>query len=176
MDGCRGYSPPGAVPAGATFGWRFNDNLDSWDLNPIGAGNNTNSATYYSETDVKITGSPGTNATPILLTIIAEGDIEVSGNPDLRPEPLSELQFVTDEDLKIAGDLTIPLAFEGRIMVREQIDFAGTATLAGQVIVQNVPSVSTLVEDNVVTGTVTLSYNGLIETVAYTVSGWRETP
>ena len=58
---------------------------------------------------------------------------------------------------------------------REQIDFAGNPTLAGQVIVQNVPSVSTLVTNNTVTGSVTLSYNGLIETVAYTVSGWRET-
>ena len=69
----------------------------------------------------------------------------------------------------------MPLAFEGRILVREQIDFAGNPTLAGQVIVQDVPSVSTLVENNIVTGSVTLSYNGLIETVAYTVSGWRET-
>ena len=34
---------------------------------------------------------------------------------------------------------------------------------------------STLVTNNTVTGSVTLSYNGLIETVAYTVSGWRET-
>ena len=89
---------------------------------------------------------------------------------------MSDLQFVTDQDLRIAGNLGVPLAFEGRIMVREQIDFAGNPTLAGQVIVQNVPSVSTLVENNTVTGSVTLSYNGLIETVAYTVSGWRETP
>jgi cytoskeletal protein CcmA (bactofilin family) len=172
-DGCRGVTPPGG---NGPFGWRFNAAGQEWDLNPQGNGNDTNSATYYARTDVRITGSPGSNAAPVLLTVIAEGDIEVTGNPDLRPEPLSELQFVTDQDLRIAGDIAIPVAFEGRIMVREQIDFAGSATLAGQVIVQNVPSVSTLVEDNIVTGNVTLSYNGLIETVAYTVSGWRETP
>lgn len=172
-DGCRGYTPPGGT---GPFGFRYDAANNAWDLNPQGSGNNTNSATYYAHTDVKITGNPGTSSSPILLTVIAEGDIEVTGNPDLRPEPLSELQFVTDQDLRIAGNISIPLAFEGRIMVREQIDFGGSATLAGQVIVQNVPSVSTLVETNTVHGTVTLSYNGLIETIAYTVSGWRETP
>jgi hypothetical protein len=166
QNACRNITPPGGT---AAFGWTFN--AGAWDLSQ----NSANSATYYARTDVRITGNPGTNAAPILLTIIAEGDIEITGNPDLRPEPASVLQFVTDQDLRIAGNLGIPLAFEGRILVREQIDFAGNPTLAGQVIVQNVPSVSTLVTNNTVTGSVTLSYNGLIETVAYTVSGWRET-
>ena len=124
---------------------------------------------------MSVTGSPGTSAAPLRITIIAQGNIEITGNPDLRPEPASELQFVTNKDLKIAGDITIPTAYEGRILVREQIDFAGSASLAGQVIVQDVPSISTLVEDNEISGNVTLTYNGLVETVAYTVSGWRET-
>jgi hypothetical protein len=166
-NACRNITPPGGT---AGFGWTFNA-ATGWDLSQ----NSANSATYYARTNVRITGNPGTNAAPILLTIIAEGNIEITGNPDLRPEPSSELQFVTDMDLRIAGNLGIPLAFEGRILVREQIDFSGNPTLAGQVIVQNVPTVSTLVTNNTVTGSVTLSYNGLIETVAYTVSGWRET-
>lgn len=175
FDGCRNYTPP-APPGGTSgpFGWRFRSSSSTWDLNPGGSGNNTNQATYFAETDVTVTGSPGTSSNPLRITIIATGDIEVTGSPDLRPEPSSEIQFVTDQDLRIAGSITIPIAFEGRIMVREQIDFAGTASLAGQVIVQNVPSISTLVEDNVVNGNLTLTYNGLIETVAYTVSGWRE--
>ena len=168
-NACRNITPPGGT---AAFGWTFGGTPPAWDLSQ----NQANSATYYAQTNVRITGNPGTNAAPILLTIIAEGNIEITGNPDLRPEPTSELQFVTNRDLRIAGNLGIPLAFEGRILVREQIDFAGNSTLAGQVIVQNVPSVSTLVTNNTVTGNVTLSYNGLIETVAYTVSGWREMP
>jgi hypothetical protein len=167
--GCRNVTPPGGT---AAFGWRFNGTSLTWDLNPGGSA--ANQATYYSHTDVTVTGSPGTTANPLRITIIAEGDIEVTGNPDLRPEPSSEIQFVTDQDLRLAGDLTIPTAYEGRIMVREQIDFAGTIELAGQVIVQNVPSISTVVVNNEVRGTATLTYNGLIETVAYTVTGWRE--
>jgi hypothetical protein len=61
------------------------------------------------------------------------------------------------------------------MLVREQIEFEGSADLAGQVIVQNVPSISPEVVNNVVRGNVQLTYNGLVETLAYTVSGWRET-
>ena len=168
--GCRNTVPPGAVNP---FGWRFNSNSQTWDLNP-GGGGDAHQATYYAENHVTVTGSPGTTAAPLRITIIAEGNIEVTGNPDLRPEPLSEIQFVTDMDLRIAGDITIPTAYEGRFLVREQIDFAGSADLAGQVIVQNVPSVSPLVVNNTVSGNVTLTYNGLVETLAYSVSGWRE--
>jgi len=166
QNACRNVTPPGGS---AAFGWTFSGG--TWDLSQQSA----NSATYYARTNVRITGGPGTNAVPILLTIIAEGNIEITGNPDLRPEPASVLQFVTDRDLRISGTLSVPPIFEGRIMVREQIDFGGNPTLAGQVIVQNVPSVSNLVTNNTVSGSVSLSYNGSIETVAYTVSGWRET-
>ena len=168
---CRDVVPPGAQPPGTAFGWTFQA-ATGWSLSQ----NSANSATYYARSQVRITGDPGTPATPIFHTIIAEGNIEIVGNPELRPEPASELQFVTNQDLRIEGDLGVPLAFEGRILVREQVELAGNPALAGQVIVQDVPSVSTLVTSNSVTGSVTLSYTGLVETVAYTVSGWRENP
>jgi Tfp pilus assembly protein PilX len=171
QTGCRNTIPPGATEP---FGFRFNPATAIWDLNP-GGGGAAHQATYYVRGHVAVTGSPGTAMAPLRITLIAEGNIEVTGNPDLRPEPMSEIQFVTNMDLRIAGDITIPTAYEGRILVREQIHFAGSADLAGQVIVQNVPSISTLVTDNTVTGNVTLTYNGLVETVAYTVAGWRET-
>jgi hypothetical protein len=165
QDACRNVTPPGG---NAPFGWTFGSG--TWDLSQPSA----NSATYYARSDVRVSGSPGSNATPILLTIIAEGNIEITGNPDLRPEPASVLQFVTDKDLRIAGTLSVPPVFEGRILVREQISISGNPTLAGQLIVQNVPSVSTLVTANSVTGSASLEYNGSIETVSYTVGGWRE--
>jgi hypothetical protein len=166
QNACRNVVPPGGT---AGFGWTFQQ-ASGWDLSQ----NTANSATYYAKTNVKITGNPGSTSLPLALTIIAEGYIDVEGNPDLQPEPASEIMFVTDMDLKIHGNFAQPLTVEGRILVREQIDFAGNPTLAGQVIVQDIPTVCTLVTNNVFTGSVTLSYNGLVETVAYAVSGWRE--
>ena len=47
--------------------------------------------------------------------------------------------------------------------------------MVGQVVCQNVTSVSTLVTANNVSGNFELTYDGGLEPLAYTVSGWRET-
>jgi hypothetical protein len=170
QNACRLVIPPGFSPPYETaFGWTFAA-ASGWTLSQ----NSVLSATYYAKHDVRISGNTG-GGTGVALTVIAEGNIVVSGNPKLQPEPASELMFVTDKDLSISGNFEQPLDVEGRILVREQISFGGNPTLAGQVVVQNVPSVSTLVTINTVGANTTLSYNGLIETMAYTVSGWRET-
>ena len=178
-NGCSGVTPTAAqLPNGyptytATFGWTFSDNGPT---GPRWSQNNgaVISATFYAEgSDVSIGGGGGA---AIEMSIIAEGSIEVSGTPDLLPEPNSLLMFVTNEDLDIQGDLTQSLNVEGRVLVREQIHFTGNATIVGQVIVQNEPhTAGTPVDENVVEGNFSLHYNGLIETIAYTVSGWRET-
>jgi hypothetical protein len=164
-NACLGVTPPGGT---AAFGWSFSGS--QWDL----AQNNVNSATYYVEADVRISSSPGSTDSPFPLTIVALGSIDVAGNPVLRPESAWALQFLTNRDLFIHGDLGTPIGFDGRILVREQADLNGNPTLTGQLIVQDEPSVSALVTGNSVAGGSTLTYNGTVETVSYTVTGWRE--
>lgn len=164
-NGCLDVTPPSGI---AAFGWTFSDS--QWDL----AQSHVNSATYYVEADVRISGSPGTTDSPFPLTIIALGNIDVAGNPVLRAESTSALQFLTNRDLFIHGDLGTPIGFDGRILVREQADLNGNSTLTGQLIVQDEPSVSPLVISNSVAGGTALTYSGTVETVSYTTSGWRE--
>jgi len=166
---CRDFTVPGSSPA-AKFGFVYSTSPAKWTLNPGSLV--INQDTYYAKTDVSITGHTGA---ALSLSIIAEGNIEVTGNPDLQPEPDSEIQFVTNKDLRITGDLTMTMTYAGHILVREQIDFFGNGDLVGQVVVQNVPSVSNLVTGNSVSGNFTLTYDGGLEPLAYTVSGWRET-
>jgi hypothetical protein len=71
-------------------------------------GNNLHDGTYYVEGDASMSGSPGTAGTPISLSIIAEGNIDISGNPDIQPDA-PELLFVTDFDLQISGGLATPI-------------------------------------------------------------------
>lgn len=165
-NACRKVVNP---DTGVIWGWSWTP-AGGWDL----TSNIATPATFYVEGDVKITGDPGSPIAPIYLSIIAEGNIEVAGNPDLRPEPASAILFVTDMDLKLNGNIAVPLTVEGKILVREQIDFAGNPQISGQVICQDVPSVSTLVTNNTIAGSVSITYNGLVTTVAYNVSGWRE--
>lgn len=149
------------------YGWRWQGTY--WDI----TGNSASGGTYYVETDAKVTGSPGSNASPMPLSIIAEGSIEIAGNPDLKPD-LPELMFVTNRDLKINGNVEQPISFEGVMLVHEQIFISGNPELAGQIIVENAANLSTLVDQNTIAGNMTLTYNGLVGSNSFRVIAWRE--
>lgn len=151
----------------AAYGWKF-EGAGRWAID----GNNATNGTFYVEGDAKISGNPGSPASPLAISIIAEGNIEISGNPDLRPDQ-PELMFVTDKDLKISGQLGQPLAFEGQMLVREQLMISGNPTLAGQILVENAASTSNLVTDNSISGNASITYNGLVGSNTFTVTGWR---
>lgn len=169
-----GVSAASACDAAPTnYGWGFSASgmlgLPEWDIHSNDAANGT----YYVEGHAHMSGSPGSAATPLEISIIAEGNIHITGNPDLRPD-LPELMLVTNMDLVIAGSLSQPIAFEGQMLVREQLSIAGNPSLAGQILVQNVPTVSTLVTDNTISGNPTITYNGITGTNIFVVTGWRE--
>ena len=83
--------------------------------------------------------------------------------------------FVAGGDLKITGGLTMPFNVEGMFLVHEQLFIAGNPDLNGQIIVENSPSVSTLVSTNEISGNPTVVYNGLVGSGGVlNVTGWRE--
>ncbi|MEX2272365.1 MAG: PilX N-terminal domain-containing pilus assembly protein [Vicinamibacterales bacterium] len=158
------------------YGWVYSPSggamgLPQWNITSNSAPNAN--ATFYVEGDARISGSPGSAATPLAISIIAEGDIEISGNPNLRPD-LPELMLVTNRDLKISGLLEQPIAFEGQMLVREQLHISGNPTLAGQILVENAANVSNLVLSNTISGNPTIIYNGIVGTNTFVVVGWRE--
>ena len=151
------------------YGWQFTAGM-GWHS----SGQFIRPGTYYAQGDAKISGNAGSGNNPVALTLIAEGSIEITGNPDLRPHQ-PELQFVTNGDLRIAGGIDNPPNVEGVIMVREQLHISGNPTLRGQIIVQDAPSVATLVETNQIAGNPDIIYNGIIDGVAaVNVGAWRE--
>jgi hypothetical protein len=150
------------------FGWVF-QGANGWRI----SSNSAADGTYYVEGDATISGSPGTAANPLLISIIATGNIEISGNPDMRPDA-PELLFVTDMDLKISGSLSQPIAFEGQILVHEQLHVTGNPTLAGQILVEDAANLSNLVTSNTIAGNPTFVYNGTVGSNTFTVSAWRE--
>lgn len=130
--------------------------------------------TYYVETDVQVSGSPGSALLPLQMTIIAEGSIDVSGSPDLTPDT-PELLFVTDGDLEISGGITEPSTAEGLMLVHEQLKISGNPTLAGQILVEDGDDAHALVTENEISGNLTLVYNGIAGYVDFDVSAWRPT-
>ena len=122
--------------------WDFDSGSGEWSIGSTAPP----AGTYYVEGSVKISGSPGSEATPMQIAIIAEDSIDMSGSPDMIPDT-PELLFVTDGDLEITGGLDIidPLTTQGQMLVHEQVNLAGNPTLGGQLIVENAASVSPLV-------------------------------
>jgi hypothetical protein len=148
---------------GPGLGWHLNSNSTSTAI--IGG-------TYFIEGNARLSGSPGSNASPVAISIIATGSIIISGSPDLRPSA-PELLFVTDGDLAITGNLETPTV-EGQMLVREQVSIAGNPNIAGQLLVEGAANVFPEVTANVLSGNLTLTYNGIAGSGTFAVGGWRE--
>jgi Tfp pilus assembly protein PilX len=148
----------------ASRGWSFGSS--TWTV----SGDSVKAGTYYVQGDVRITGSPG----PVSLSIISEGSITISGNLRASADDPG-LFLLADRDIKISGNLTQTGA-QAQILVREQIDISGNPTLLGQIIVQDVTSVSNLVTESEFSGSLSLTYDGGLggASGAPAVVGWRQ--
>ena len=82
----------------AGYMWVF-AGANGWTASSVGI--NSDNQTWYAETDIATTGTTGTVADPLNITIIAEGNIAGNGVVEAN-EP--GLLFVTDMDLKMAGN------------------------------------------------------------------------
>jgi len=123
-----------------------------------------------------VSGSPngggnGKNATNLALSIIATGDIRITGTPKFTPENSEKIQFVTDKDLILAGnsDLDDPTSVEGQIMVREQISIHGNPEFQGRILVQNATDTGGI-SSSVIPGNPTITYNGTLGAIATTTT------
>jgi hypothetical protein len=144
---------------------------DGWALN----GSTVPAGTYYVEGNATIAGSPGSTASPAVLSIVAEGSISITGSPKLAPHT-TELLFVTDQDLKILGAIDLvgeSVVVEGQMLVRGQADIGGNASLDGQLIINDEP-VGSLVTSNYIHGNASITYSGGLGTGTYTVTSWRD--
>lgn len=152
-----------------SFGWTFTSATAGWNLNQSSG----LAATYFVQGPATVSGSPGSDANPLRITVIATGSITVSGSPKIAPEATSGLLFVTNGDLRITGGLKQQTP-EGRILVREQLQISGSAKLKAQLLVQNVTSVSNVVTANTISSSANLTYNATLPSQSYTAGGWRE--
>ena len=117
-------------------GWKRSSGppLVKWDLAGIGAVGGT----YCVEGNAYISGNNGTAVTPLNLSVVATGSIEVSGNPFLIADHDDEILFLAGGDLSISGN---PAAgannFQGLIYAGAQCKTSGNPVLFGQLMCAN---------------------------------------
>ena len=148
-----------------TYGWEF-DGPDGW--RAANTGTKFDGA-FYVEGKATITA----NHAAWLLSVIAEGSIDLSGSPEMTSYT-NQLLFVTDADLDISGGVSTDISAQGQMLVHEQISLSGNVTLGGQLIVEDATSEDPLVDTNRISGNVTINYSGGLGTNQFFVVGWRE--
>jgi len=148
--------------------------------------------------NVDIQGNAGTLLLPIQATILSTGSITVSGNPylvanlqnlstnELPPFVKVNILFAAVEDLQINGDVGAGngiIRFSGICYAGEQVYLSGNGEIQGQVLALNNPNVygtngsdasPVNRDDNEVTGSFTLNFNGGRSVGKIKLMSWRQ--
>lgn len=134
-------------------GWRYTSGTPAqWSLSD----NTGYDGVYYLEGNVSISGDPGSQLIPWRTTILATGDLVVSGNPEITPL-LTDILFVAGLDIRMSGNPA--LGFNGLIAAHEQIDLGGNPTITGYIIAENATSTSNTVTASRISGNPTITYS-----------------
>jgi hypothetical protein len=166
----------------------------SWDAGSRrwSGGGNIPAGTYYAAGNIDISGNPGRGGpgpSPLPLTLIAEGWIDVTGTPNLVPALAGtpSYSFVAGTDVRLAGNPGT--TYSGLIYAGDQIDFTGNPNVNGQVIAKNngdlgyPPNPASPGQNNlvrlqggymVISGDVRVTYDGGGGLSSVSLTGWRE--
>ena len=150
------------VKTAASLGWSYSGGL--WTYNSSTAYDGS----YYAVpgTDVKITGSPGSDVDKWDVTIISEGYIDVSGSPKMAPY-INNVALIAGGDIEISGSAANP--YTGVYAAHEQIKLTGTPQIDGVVMAEDVGDSCSLVStgsqfDVTMGGNISITYNGNMTT------------
>jgi hypothetical protein len=172
-------------------GFAYNGGQKKWSSNSPVAG------TYFTDSNIGLGGSFSRQ-----LTIFAMGWVDISGSPDIQPamppQPEGAYAIVAGTDLMITGDLMSSPTFTGLYYARDQVKFAGNATVNGLVVSGNFsdcrwplgtyvcnPAVTDSNNDNLIkrdadgyvatgSGSVTITYNDDSGWKSLRIASWRE--
>ncbi len=140
---CRVYDKDGVqianVNNGKWHGWDCSDE-DKWTL---GEDNIGSSGFIYIEGNAIVSGSPGeVDNTPMKLTLIVDGYLEISGNPFYtsyanpdHPDAIQQLLFVAGGDLKINGNTGNLI--HGVMGAHREVAISGNPSFEGSIVANN---------------------------------------
>lgn len=136
--------------------------------------------TYYVEGGLTMNHG-GTSTTPWAVTIVAEGDIVIQGNPYLRPYLNETELFVAGGDVCARGTGT-NAEMEGLILAHEEVSLDGNITFAGRVVAEAALNTAHSPVDSMASmfgGSVIIEYDGdltrsLTTSYRLPVKSWSE--
>lgn len=163
----------GGIWPAAAAGWRYSGTpgvSGTWWYEGGGVPPEVQGKTFYfaqaggagpGETgNAKVSGSPGSAADNWRTTLVAEGHIDVSGNPTMRAHS-QNLLFVAGTDVAIAGTTAATWSLGGIVAAHEQVALSGNPKIVGFVVAENAASGDPFVGATAIGGNARITYNGL---------------
>lgn len=136
---------------------------------------------------VVLTGNVGSNGTPLNVTILATGSIEISGTPNMTANVVNlntpllppfvriNLLLAAVEDVKVNGDNNSSISFTGVSYAGEQVELSGSGDINGQVIALSNPHVAgSPVGYNNISGSFDLTLNNGNSVGNIRLFSWRQ--
>jgi len=112
--------------------------------------------------NVKIAGNPGSDPIPWKVSIIAEGHINVEGNPTMRAaDQAKNILLIAGTDISNSGNATSTWSGGGIIAAHEQISLSGNEPeFVGLFLAENAAATDPFVTSSSISGNPTITYNG----------------
>ena len=162
-------------------------NWDGGNLRWTISGNTITEGSYYAVgSNINMSGNPGGNNNPASVSLIADGFIDISGNPNFVPDLTvggTVYSLVAGTDLGLSGNVGTSGA-QGFHYAHHQVKFNGNSQIYGQVVVADDADIPIYGSNNLaeldqngymdVSGNVTITYEGGGGFGAFLASGWRE--
>ena len=150
-------------------GWKFGG--DKWTVEKENPSELLGGDLYFKGEygNVSFGKSPGSNGNKYYVSILADGYLEISGNPYFAnykdpndPEGFQNLLFMTGTDLKINGNYNSDQKLQGILYAREQIDISGNPNIHGSIIAAGLANKGDMAKDgNHISGNPNITYDGL---------------
>jgi len=152
-------------------GWKWSG--DKWDWGGDQVGGQADSV-FYIESNAYISSNPGQSGSDWQVTVIAEGYIETSGNPEMQANT-NDLLLIAGTDVKLNGN---PVT-SGIIAAHEQVGIGGNFHHTGYIIAEDAATNDATVEFNYISGEPLITYNGGLSALgtgggSVAVLAWRQ--
>ena len=159
------------------------DPVLGWDWDPgntryILSGNSGVPGTVCVYGNVNISGNPGEDGNPLLITILATGSVEISGNPRIKADHSENILIMASGDLKISGNpLGITDNYAGVVYGGAQCMVNGNPSIEGQLLCYDGPDPAgalNLVDEVMINGNPTFTYDCSGQGNRAVVTSWWE--
>jgi cytoskeletal protein CcmA (bactofilin family) len=109
-----------------------------------------------------ISGELGTESDPVEMTVVADGDVEISGNPHMIPDDPDGVLIEATGDLKLNGNSSLAPNYSGDIRAGGQCEVSGAPSISGQLTCGDavpVPGDPDLVTGHEISGDMSIHYD-----------------